>query len=131
LAFQRTLHFIDEWSFLGGFWTHLGLLSPRRFNEWIPLVILTLCSHCTWSHSTLNWMCPWCNLFLSHDLIFKWNLFHYSGETLYWLTSHTLCFQFHNVFATHFSPHQFGIVTKGGCEAIIHGIRCSLNFHLD
>jgi hypothetical protein len=27
------------------------------------------------------------------------------GETLYWLTSHVLCFQFCNAFVTHFSPH--------------------------
>jgi len=27
------------------------------------------------------------------------------GESLYQLTSHTLCFQFHENFITHFSPH--------------------------
>jgi hypothetical protein len=30
---------------------------------------------------------------------------------------------------THFSPHQFGVVTKGGCEIIIDGIKCTLNLH--
>jgi hypothetical protein len=52
-------------------------------------------------------------------------------ETLYQLTSCTLCFQFREAFATHFSPHQFGVVTKDDCEAIMHDIRYSLNFHLD
>ncbi len=27
------------------------------------------------------------------------------GETLYQLTNHILCLQFHMIFATHFSPH--------------------------
>jgi len=26
----------------------------------------------------------------------------------------------------HFSPHQFGAATKGKCEAMIHGMRCTL-----
>jgi phosphotransferase system IIA component len=51
------------------------------------------------------------------------------GEALYQLTSHILCFQFSDAFATHFSPHQFGITTKGGCEIMIHGIMCTLDFH--
>jgi hypothetical protein len=53
------------------------------------------------------------------------------GETLYQLTSRILYFQLCKTIATHFSPHQFGITTKGGCETIIHGIRCTLNLHLD
>jgi len=52
-------------------------------------------------------------------------------ETLYILTSHILCLQFHDAFATHFSPHQFKITTKGGCEAIIHGIICTLDLQPD
>jgi hypothetical protein len=32
-------------------------------------------------------------------------------------------------FATHFSPQQFGIATKGGCEVVIHGIRCTITLH--
>ncbi len=51
------------------------------------------------------------------------------GKSLYQLTSHVLCIQFHEAFATHFSPHQFGITTKGGCETIIHGIKCTLDLH--
>jgi len=53
------------------------------------------------------------------------------GETLYRLTSHALCLQFREDFATFFSPHPFKIVTKGGCETIIHDIRCTLDLHLD
>jgi hypothetical protein len=37
----------------------------------------------------------------------------------------------HPTVATHFSPHEFRIITKGGCETIIHGIRCTLNLHLN
>jgi hypothetical protein len=53
------------------------------------------------------------------------------GETLYQFTSRTLCFQFHESFVTHFSPHQFGVATKGGCEVVIHGIKWTLDLHLD
>jgi hypothetical protein len=51
------------------------------------------------------------------------------GEALYRLISCILCLQFCEAFATHFSPHQFGVVTKGGCETIIHGIKCILDLH--
>jgi hypothetical protein len=44
------------------------------------------------------------------------------GEALYQFISHTLCLQFYNAFATHFSLHQFGVATKGECETVIHGI---------
>jgi len=53
------------------------------------------------------------------------------GETLYRLANYELCFQFCNAFVTHFSMHQFGITTMGGCETIIHGMKCALNLHLD
>jgi hypothetical protein len=53
------------------------------------------------------------------------------GETSYRFTSHVLCIQSHEIFATHFSSHQFGVTTKGGCEIIIHGIKCNLDLHLD
>jgi hypothetical protein len=42
-------------------------------------------------------------------------------EALYWLTSCVLCLQFHEAFVTHFSPHQFGVIIKDGCEVVIHG----------
>jgi hypothetical protein len=41
------------------------------------------------------------------------------GEALYQLASCALCIQFHNTFATHLSPHQFKITTKGSCEVVI------------
>ncbi len=53
------------------------------------------------------------------------------GKTLYRFTSFVLCFQFYNAFVTHFSPHQFKIATKGGCEIVIHGIMCTLDPHLE
>ncbi len=53
------------------------------------------------------------------------------GEALYQLTSHALCLQFHNTFVTHFSPHQIIVTTKGSCETIVHGIKCTLNLYLD
>jgi hypothetical protein len=40
-------------------------------------------------------------------------------------------FNFVMPLQTHFSPHQFRITTKGGCEIIIHGIWCTLDLHLD
>ncbi len=51
------------------------------------------------------------------------------GEAMYRFTSCTLCLQFHDAFVTHFSSHQFEITTKGGCETIIHGIRCTLDLY--
>jgi hypothetical protein len=36
------------------------------------------------------------------------------GEAMYQFTGHTLCFQFCDVFVTHFTPHQFEVTTKGG-----------------
>jgi len=49
------------------------------------------------------------------------------GETLCRLTSQTLCLHFWDAFATHLSPHQFEVATKGECETIIHGIKCTLD----
>jgi hypothetical protein len=53
------------------------------------------------------------------------------GETLYRFTSRALCFQIHEAFVTHFSPHQFGIASKGGYEIVIHDNICTLDLHLD
>ncbi len=53
------------------------------------------------------------------------------GEPLYRFTSRALCLQFCEAFVTHFSPHQFGVTIRGGCEVVIHDIRCTLDFHLD
>ncbi len=46
-------------------------------------------------------------------------------------TGNTLCLQFRDNFVTHFSSRQFAVATKGGCEAIIHGIRCTLDLYLN
>jgi len=29
----------------------------------------------------------------------------------------------------HFCPHQFGVMTRGGCEIMVHGIRMMLDLH--
>ncbi len=90
----------------------------------------TLFSYHPRSHSMSNCTYFWGNPHLNHDQAFRWNLtLVVVGEMLYRLTSHTLCLQFCDVFATHFSPHQFKISIKGGYETIIHGIRCALDLH--
>jgi hypothetical protein len=53
------------------------------------------------------------------------------GKTLYWLTSHALCLQFYDAFLRHLSPHQFKVATKGDCEVVVHGIKCTLYLYLD
>jgi len=40
------------------------------------------------------------------------------GETLYQLTNHALCLQFHDAFATHFSTQQLLITTKNSYEIV-------------
>ncbi len=107
----------------------MKLFSPKKFHEWISTIVSTLLSYCTRSHSTLNWTYPWGNLPFNHDQALKWSLSIVIGEMLYRFTSYILCLQFCNVFVTHFSPHQFKVITKGGCETIIHGIWCTLNLH--
>jgi hypothetical protein len=51
------------------------------------------------------------------------------AKVVYQLTSRALCFQFHVAFVTHFFSHLFKVITMGGCEIIIHGIKCILNLH--
>ncbi len=53
------------------------------------------------------------------------------GDTLYQFISRILCLQFCEAFVTHFCPHQFEVASKGGCEVVIHGIKCTLNLHPD
>jgi hypothetical protein len=53
------------------------------------------------------------------------------GQAMYQLISRTLCFQLCDTFVTNFSPHQFGITTKGDYEKIVHGIKYILNFYRD
>jgi hypothetical protein len=101
-----------------------------RFSKWTLSVVLTLFSYCTRSHSTPNCMHLWSGPLLNHDQAFRWSSSHFVvGETLYRLKSRVLCLQFHEAFTTHFSPHQFGVTIKGGCEIIIHGIKCTLDLH--
>ncbi|KAL2649352.1 hypothetical protein R1flu_017480 [Riccia fluitans] len=53
------------------------------------------------------------------------------GEILYRLVASSLGFQFWEALADHFSPLQFGVATRGGCETIIHGLRATLDVHPD
>ncbi|KAL2635415.1 hypothetical protein R1flu_006894 [Riccia fluitans] len=53
------------------------------------------------------------------------------GEVLYRLVARTLGFQFREALADHFSPLQFGVATRGGCETIIHGLCATLDLHPD
>ncbi|KAL2608123.1 hypothetical protein R1flu_026696 [Riccia fluitans] len=53
------------------------------------------------------------------------------GEVLYRLVARTLGFQFWETLADHFSPLQFVVATRGGCETIIHGLRATLDLHPD
>ncbi|KAL2634313.1 hypothetical protein R1flu_005792 [Riccia fluitans] len=53
------------------------------------------------------------------------------GEVLYRLVAHTLGFQFREALADHFSPLQFSVAMRGGCETIIHGLPATLDLHPD
>ncbi|KAL2649469.1 hypothetical protein R1flu_017597 [Riccia fluitans] len=53
------------------------------------------------------------------------------GEVLYRLVARTLGFQFWEALADHFSPLQFGVAMREGCETIIHGLRAILDLHPD
>jgi hypothetical protein len=62
---------------------------------------------------------------------FKWSLSHCSGGNTILIHKLPLCFQFHQTFATHFSPHQLGVAIKGKCEIIIHDIMSTFDLHPD
>jgi len=51
------------------------------------------------------------------------------GETFFWMANRTFCHYFHDVFAIHLSPHQFGVAIKGGYEVMVHGIQATLDVH--
>jgi len=53
------------------------------------------------------------------------------GEVFYWLVNRTFYFKFRDAFATHLSPHQFGVAIKGGCEIMVHNIPITLDIHFD
>jgi hypothetical protein len=113
------------------FWTLSRLFSPWRFNEWIPLVVATLFSYWTRPHFTPNCTCFLNDLPFSHDKAFRWSLSHYSGGII--ILIHKLRFMSSILldFCNTFFPHQFGVATKGGCESIIHDIKCIVDLHPD
>jgi hypothetical protein len=53
------------------------------------------------------------------------------GEVLYRPVNKTLRLEFCDTFFVHLSPHQFGVVVKGGCKVVIHNVRVDLDVHLD
>jgi hypothetical protein len=82
--------FIYKWSFWDGLWTPSNLLSPIRFHEWILIIVSTLFSYRTRSHSILNCTYPWGSLPLSHDQTFGWNLSHSRKGNI--VLTHKPCF---------------------------------------
>ncbi len=42
------------------------------------------------------------------------------GEVTYHLVAHILAIQFGNILMKHFSLHQFGVMTLGKCEIVVH-----------
>jgi hypothetical protein len=47
----------------------------------------------------------------------------------YHLVAYTLAIQFRNIFVNHFSSHQFGVVTYGECEIVVHNVQAMLDLH--
>ncbi len=47
----------------------------------------------------------------------------------YHLVAHTLAIQFKNILINHFSLHQFGVVTCGRCEIVVHDVQEMLDLH--
>jgi hypothetical protein len=114
---SNTCRIYEQVILQGWFWTHLGLFSPWRFNEWIPLIVPTLFSYYIGPHSAPIAHVLRAAYLLTIKIYSSGSLSHRSGgKTLYRLTSRTLCFQFHETFATHF-PHtnlglQLNVVLK-------------------
>jgi hypothetical protein len=44
------------------------------------------------------------------------------SEVTYRLVAYILTIQFWDIIAEHFSLHQFGVMTCGGCEIMIHNL---------
>jgi len=128
-TFQCMPHLSTSGPF-GWFLNVFRIIFIKRFNEWILLIISSL-SHIAQGHIPAQIACDF-------KVVCLLNMTKPSsgicpivmGETLYWFKSPILCFKFHNVFVTHFSPHQFKITTKGGYEVIIHDIMWTLDLHL-
>jgi len=51
------------------------------------------------------------------------------SEVTYCLVACTLTIQFNDILAEHFSPHQFGVMTHGECEIMVHNVQAMLKFH--
>ncbi len=51
------------------------------------------------------------------------------GQTLLRLSGRWLARQFREEFQTILAPFQFGVATRGGCEAVVHGVRAYLELH--
>jgi hypothetical protein len=47
----------------------------------------------------------------------------------YHLVAHILAIQFRDILADHFNFHQFGVVTYGGCEIMVHDVQAMLDLH--
>jgi len=53
------------------------------------------------------------------------------NEVFFQFISHSIVLQLWVSFQKHLSPHQFRILTLGGYETILFGIRTFFNLHLD
>jgi len=51
------------------------------------------------------------------------------SEVFFRLISRSIVLQLQGLFQEHLSPHHFGILTFGGCEAILFGIQAFLDLH--
>lgn len=47
----------------------------------------------------------------------------------YHLVAHILAIQFRDILVDHFNPHQFGVVTYGECEIMVHDVQAMLDLH--
>jgi hypothetical protein len=101
LEFQHMLH-LSTSGFLRMVFEHL--FHPT-FSEWILLVVSTLFSYYTRSHSTLNYMSPWNGLLLNLDQAFKWSSSHYIMGKHY-IDSQVLFYAFNFMMhLQHISPY--------------------------
>jgi hypothetical protein len=128
LAFHRMLHLLASDHFGMVFEHHRNFFHPKDLVSGF-FQLFQLCFHITQGHIPPQIACILGAAYLLtmtkplrgvHPIVV--------GET-YRLTSHALCFQFLETFTTHFSPHQFGVTTKCGCEVVIHGMKCTLDLH--
>jgi hypothetical protein len=112
---------------LAWFWTPSKLFSLRRFNKWIPSVVLALWSYCARSHSTSNRIYPWNSPPPYHDKACRWSSSHCSARNI--ILIHKPCFMLSipQHFCNTFLPHQFGVAIKGNYEIVIHNIKCTLD----